>query len=329
MGAFASQLSARIHSPEADMSSLHGKVYVVTGGLTGIGLQTSLVLALRGADLLISARDIPRAQTALRKLEESHPSIAKRVTIFAADFSTMDGSRKGAERVMELTTRLDGLINGVGRLIDVPWSVNEEGIELSMAVNHFGTFVFTTTLLPLLRKTAKEPGSDVRIVTVGSNAMMQTPKNWKPSRKAFGETQAPTETKLNAFMVKFARYGTSKMLNTPFTVELQRQLAAEGSDIVCVSLHPGGVATDGLLQYGVVISAIVKTLWLSPAQGALTSLLALTSPEVRANKKYRGAYLHPYGKIVKPEFAPATDPGFARELWELTEQIVAEGGLKV
>lgn len=138
------------------------------------------------------------------------------------------------------------------------------------------------------------------------------------------------------------------MLNTPFTVELQRQLSAEGSDIVCVSLHPGGVATgalesstpigpvftvslsraDGLLQYGTIISAVVKTFWLSPAQGALTSLLALTSPKVRASKKYRGAYLHPYGKIVKPEFAPATDPAFARELWELTEQIVAEGGLK-
>nr|CRX79016.1 hypothetical protein [Leucosporidium scottii] len=153
--------------------------------------------------------------------------------------------------------------------------------------------------------------------------MMNTPKNWRLSREALTETHAPTEAKLNAFLVKFTRYGISKMLNTPFTVELQRQLSAEGSDIVCVSLHP-----DGLLKYGVIISAIVKTLWLSPAQGALTSLFALTSPEIRASNKYRGAYLHPYGKIAEPEFAPATDPAFARELWELTEQIVAEGGLK-
>lgn len=83
-----------------------------------------------------------------------------------------------------------------------------------------------------------------------------------------------------------------------------------------------------MLKYGVIISAIVKTLWLSPAQGALTSLFALTSPEVRTSKQYCGAYLHPYGKVVKPEFAQATEPAFARELWELTEQIVAEGGLK-
>nr|CRX79017.1 hypothetical protein [Leucosporidium scottii]CRX79241.1 hypothetical protein [Leucosporidium scottii] len=116
------------------MSSLNGKVYVVTGGLTGIGLETSLVLALRGADLLISARDIPRAQAALRKLEETHPMVAERVTMFEADFSTMLGARKAAERVLALTTRLDGLLNGIGRLVDVPWSVNEEGIELSVAV---------------------------------------------------------------------------------------------------------------------------------------------------------------------------------------------------
>lgn len=96
--------------------------------------------------------------------------------------------------------------------------------SFSPSDSHFGTFVFTTTLLPLLRETAKEAGSDVRIVTVssnpikslqlhvelcisqiGSNAMMQTPKNWKLSRQAFKETHAPTQAKLNAFMVKFVR----------------------------------------------------------------------------------------------------------------------------
>lgn len=135
---------------------------------TGIGFQTTLQLALRGAQVLVGARNASRANAALATMASEHPTVAGRIVVFQLDLDTLEGSAKGAQAVMALVSRLDGVVNNAGRLASagLGFEIGAQGLEMQMQVNHMGTYTFTTTLLPLLEKTAALEGSDVRIVTV-------------------------------------------------------------------------------------------------------------------------------------------------------------------
>lgn len=124
------------------------------------------------------------------------------------------------------------------------------------------------------------------------------------------------------FLVNMRRYGLAKLANTLFATELQRRLdveyaallAAEGaardastttavvSPIISISLHPGGVATDGAVRlFGFLPAAVVRGAMMTPDKGAWTTLFAATSAAVRADRdRYAGRYLEPFGHVAEP-----------------------------
>lgn len=143
--------------------------------------------------------------------------------------------------------------------------------------------------------------------------------------------------------------GRSKLANIMFTRELQRRLDAEGSNIVALSLHPGTISTgastgapqvayiwlifllDGTLDamstipvIGPLARIIASYIFMSQPNGARTTVFAATDPRVRAeSEKYKGAYLHPYGKITLPS-KQARDGELSKRLWALSEKIVGD-----
>ncbi|KIM42348.1 hypothetical protein M413DRAFT_27133 [Hebeloma cylindrosporum] len=302
--------------------NLEGKVALVTGAnvTTGLGWNTATQLALKGAKVYIGARSEDKAREAVNAVLEAFPSVQKdNLGIFVADFGDLKQVKAAAERFIATESRLDILVNNAG-LLARPLDKEENGISVSMITNHFAVFVLTTTLLPLIKKTATISG-DVRIVTLSSTTQKLLPPSVRfDSKESFNIELGG----MDGMYPNLLRYGLSKLANLLFARELQRRLDEEGVNAISVSLHPGGVKTPGAIKFA-GDSTMLKDC-LTPLQGSITPLFAATAPEVLKNKdKYAGAFLMPFG-VPSPqdESQDAKDPGLAKELWATTEKIVAD-----
>ncbi|OCK72834.1 short-chain dehydrogenase [Lepidopterella palustris CBS 459.81] len=307
------------------MPDLTGKVALVTGGNAGIGYSTVEQLAAHGAKVYMAARSEAKASEAIAKIRSAHPEIKDgAITWVQLDLSSPASVVAAAEKVKGLEERLDILINNAG-LGPSPFKRNESGIEMLFATNHIGHFILADRLLPLMKKTAEDPTSDVRIVTVSSMAHAHTPAN-----TTFATATAlsnPCGLEADGLFAGFKRYGVSKLANILFASELQRRLDAEppttGNPIISISLHPGGVATDsGMGVFPNFCKPVLRMLMATPLQGATTQLFAATAKEVRAAKEvYGGKYLMPYGKVTRPS-KMGMDEKMAGELWKASEEVV-------
>jgi len=204
--------------------------------------------------------------------------------------------------------------------------MGSRGIQEIIIVNHFSPFVFTNTLLPLLKSTAALPDSDVRIVNVSSAAhLFVSPTQFK-TKEDFNLTYEGTR------LSTFKRYSLSKLCNVLWAKELQKRLTEEGCNITCISVHSGSVFTENVVttiqRFPVFMRPILFSLgrmvMMNATQGAGTPILAATSPEALRNpKKYKGAYMEPMGKIGKAS-KTAENAALAQELWTTTETMLAE-----
>ncbi|QRV94563.1 short chain dehydrogenase [Ceratobasidium sp. AG-Ba] len=216
------------------------------------------------------------------------------------------------------------------------FQLNEDGIEENMAVHHFGPFVFTMTVLDLMKQTSAKQGSDVRIVCVNSrahNELVSPPIDFDDEEGLISKPYPPTN--YNTFMGSLARCGRTKLANLLFAKELQRRLGEEGSNIIVLSLHPGTIKTDTALDtvakmpiIGSVFRLIGSFMFTDEPTGALNTMFAATNPVVRAEaEKYKGKYLMPVGRLTAPSTF-AQDGELAKRVWGLTEKVVkAKGGV--
>lgn len=205
-----------------------------------------------------------------------------------------------------------------------------------------GPFAFTNRVLPLLRNAAADAhkGADVRVVTLTSTAYSaMLPRSYPfpfasasifhdpvPSRpwawRCFGRF---------AFGFDMVRYAVSKAAGFAFAQELQRRLDARGMPVMSVAVHPGEVATAGVLSINnAVVGAIARLTFGSPEQGAVNPAFAATAKEVRMDPgRYKGRLLLPVGEIAGQEVC-TWDEEQVGELWkntmeEVNTHMVAEG----
>lgn len=261
------------HIPEQ-----RGRVAIVTGANTGIGLETARLLAQKGAEVVLACRSADKGQAAIAELERSTPSLVGTVRLELLDLSDLDSVADFAHRITARYPRLDLLINNAGVMVP-PLAQTKQGFELQFGTNHLGHFALTGRLLPLLLATP-----NARVVVVSSTA------------QAFGRIAFDDLDWQKRSYSPFRAYGQSKLANSLFALELQRRLDAAGLPLRVTSAHPGWTATD--LQRNVGIARFFNPyLAMKPVDGAMPTLRAACDPDAAG-----GSYWGPTGfaELVGP-----------------------------
>ena len=284
---------------------MQGKTVVVTGGNSGIGFETAAALCEMGARVLVTARNADKGRAAVGRIAARGEAAGKgggaQLVVF--DLADLASVRRGAEEILEQAPRLDVLVNNAGLVLSER-AETVDGLEATFATNHLGPFLFTNLLLE--RIGASVPA---RIVNVASTAH-GTARRGLP----FDDLQSTLRYR------PMCVYGQSKLANILFTLELARRLDGTGVTVNC--LHPGTVRTGyggdgdakGFLAFGIRVSA---PFFLSPAQGARTSIYLASSPEV---DEVSGKYFVKC-KVREPK-RWARDPEAARRLWRVSDELV-------
>ncbi|KAJ8483088.1 hypothetical protein ONZ45_g14721 [Pleurotus djamor] len=312
---------------DLNVPDLQGKVAIVTGANRGMGFQLAQQLAIYGAKVYLAARSEAAVNQAIERIEVANPSLqGKNMLIYLhLDLSTLKGTKESAERFLQLESKLDILIHNAAVLAH-PFAKSSEGLEDSMAVNHFGPFVFTQVLFDLLVSSAKD--ADVRVISVASFMHSRAPKGGMLSTLDEINDPLASPCSQDGMTANSKRYSRSKLANILFAKELQRKFKEAGSTALSIAINPGGVATEGVMDQmdtlpiiGGLAKYAVGRFAKSPLDGARTALWAATSPKVRTEPDvYGGAYLVPYDRLETPS-KDACDDSLAKVLWGLSEQV--------
>lgn len=293
----------------ADMPSQAGRIFLVTGGTSGMGYEDAKALAGAGARVLIAARNPERGEAAIARIREVHPGA--QVQFEAVDLGDLASVRALGERLAAALPRLDGLINNAAIMAPPERTTSADGFEAQLAVNYLGHFALTAELLPLLRRS-----NVARVVTLSSIAA---------ARGSIHFADLQSEQSYDAY----AAYAQSKLACLMFAYELQRRSDAEGWGIHSFAAHPG-VAVTELIERGPGLDSAFGRNWArdreqyhSAAQGALPTLYAATAVEARPGTYYgpvgdderRG----PLGLATVPP--AAQDAEAAARLWTLSEAL--------
>jgi NAD(P)-dependent dehydrogenase (short-subunit alcohol dehydrogenase family) len=296
----------------ADIPDQSGRVAVVTGANSGLGLVTARELARAGARVVMACRNEATGRDAVRAVEVRAPGAE--VELEQLDLASLDSVRAFAERVRERHPEIDLLINNAG-VMAPPRRETADGFELQFGTNHLGHFALTGRLLDTL-----EGREDARVVTLSSNVH-------KGSRIAFDNLEG------RRHYFRWSAYGQSKLANLMFALELDRRLRAAGSTIKSLAAHPGWSATNlqtsGPPKLDALLMAPLNRFYAQDADlGALPTLYAATEPGLEG-----GLYIGPDGFAemrghptrVSPGRA-ARDESVAPMLWEVSEEMT---GVKV
>jgi NAD(P)-dependent dehydrogenase (short-subunit alcohol dehydrogenase family) len=243
---------------------LEGKTVIITGSNTGIGKETALNLAKRGARVIMACRNLQKAETALQEIVQKSGN--ENVVAKHLDLASLKSVREFSEDVNSNELRLDALINNAGVMCLSTLTRTEDGFEMQMGVNHLGHFLLTNLLLDLLKKSAPS-----RIVVVSSMG------HWMFTKTAFNFENMNGEIAYD----KFDAYGQSKLANILFARELARRL--KGTGVTANSLHPGIVASELSRHLPMVMqgnNAIASWFLKTSEQGAQTSIHLAVSEEL-------------------------------------------------
>jgi NAD(P)-dependent dehydrogenase (short-subunit alcohol dehydrogenase family) len=294
-----------------DIPDQSGKLVIITGATGGLGLETALVLAGAGAEVVLSGRNPAKGRTALQLIRDRHSNA--NVRFEAADLASLTSVADLAERLLASGRPIDILVNNAGVMALRRRGITADGFETQFGTNYLSHFALTGRLLPLL-KAAK-----ARVVQLSSIAH-------RPGRIRLDDLNYERGYK------PFPVYQQSKLAMLMFAIELDRRATANGWGLTSVAAHPG-IATTDLVANGPSVGANVfvrtaipiaeRILGHSAAAGALPTLMAATMPGVRGSQ-----YFGPQGWLeLKGVPGPgkiekqALDADVASKLWDASERL--------
>ncbi|KAK2816038.1 hypothetical protein FQN49_008046 [Arthroderma sp. PD_2] len=299
---------------DADVSSQDGKVFIVTGGASGIGFELAKMLYQKGGKVYIAGRSEEKAQKAIKDIQAavSEGGSLEFLHLVLDDLSSIKAS---AEAFKEKESKLDVLWNNAGVSQPPLGSLSKQGIELQLATNCLGPFLFTQLLLPLLEAAAgaSTPGS-TRVVWLGSQIVeLSAPKGGIIMSELTTPPQDQTRT-----------YVASKAGNMFLASELARR-SGPSHKIISVSLNPGAANTN-LLRHTPWMKFLARPLLFKPQLAATTELYAGLAPDI--TMEGNGCYIIPWGRISRTLRQDLVDAskltedggtGRAKEFWEFCE----------
>ncbi|PVH76530.1 putative carbonyl reductase [Cadophora sp. DSE1049] len=267
---------------------LSGKVFIITGGATGIGYETTLALLQRNAKVYIASRSQSKFDDVVTKVMTILTAFqAANLKFLKLDLSSIRECARAAKEFLEIEEQLDCVVANAALSI-MPCILSPDGYEIQVATNHLGHYAFVTHLMPLIQKTSIQH-KEARIVIVASHAHTM----YTPTSIDFDDLAIAKENDMTHFQdipASLQRYARSKLANIQYARALQRQLSARGFNNIYINcLNPGtiGSATfgsdnsPGIPRWIKVASkTLVSITSISPRAGALTSLMLATDPDI-------------------------------------------------
>ena len=284
-------------------NSMNGQTVLITGGTTGLGLESAKRLAKAGASVIITARSEEKGQEAVKAIQEFGPGDASFKILQLDD---LDSTKAAAD--WDLPT-IDVLLLNAGIMALPTRELTTLDLERQIHTNHLGHFVFTASIVPKLSKSARIAvvSSDAHKIVMISGGKLDLEYSWKPSKDSYQGWKS---------------YGMSKLANIYFAAKLD-----EMSSFTVVSLHPGSVATDlarqlsGNRMIQTLIDRVAYPLgkalgiFLTVEQGANNQVyLASTKDAIVGGGYYSGMKPQTLGDF-------ATDPEVSNQLWKQSEEI--------
>ena len=281
-----------------------------SGANAGIGKITAIDLAKRGAKVIICCRNAEKATEAAKDIREESGS--NNIDIASLDLASLKSVKECAQSLLEKEDKIDYLINNAGLIC--PRKETEDGLEMMMGTNHFGHFLFTQLLIPLLKKSAAT-GHRPRIINVSSLG----------HKFCSGITFNDINSK-NGRFDHMKVYGMSKLANILHAKELAKRLKDDG--ISTYSLHPGAIKTnfgrhvidDYPKCFNILCMPVMNWVFTTPLNGAQTTLYCVLEDSIENES---GEYYSDCAKATPSSHAQ--DEEMAKKLWDLSEEMV--GGL--
>lgn len=298
-----------------DIPDLSGRLAIITGATGGLGLETALVLAGKGAEVVLAARNPAKGAEAERLIRSRHPDAAVRFELL--DLASLASVRAFAERYLATGRPIDILIDNAGVMALPTRQTTVDGFEMQFGTNYLSHFALVGRLLPLLTAAHSNRGG-ARVIQLSSVAH-------RSGHIRLGDLNYQTHYS------PWPVYQQSKLAMLMFALELQRRSDAHGWGLTSVAAHPGFARTDlianghagkpGLFARGArLLEAVLSH---SAADGALPILMAATLPDPTP-----GGYYGPTGfqemkgppgvAVIKRQ---AKDADLARGLWAESEHL--------
>ena len=297
---------------------LSGKRALVTGVSAGLGVETARALAAHGAEVVGTARDLGKAERALREAG------AKNVRLVEMDLASLRSVRAAADKLWTENKPFDLVIANAG-VMATPFEKTSDGFERQFGTNHLGHFVFVNRIGSLLR-----PGA--RLISLAS------------SGHRFSDVDLEDPNFDHTTYEPFVAYGRSKTANILFAVEFDRRHKARG--VRAAAVHPGGIQTELARYMGEeALNSLLEKMqldldgqglpafeWKTIPQGAATSIWAGVVADA---DEIGGRYCENCHVTTKVTDEPITatsegvrpyalDPERAKALWAKSEEMVGE-----
>ncbi|XP_041453521.1 retinol dehydrogenase 12-like [Lytechinus variegatus] len=283
--------------------NLRGKTVLITGANAGIGRETAIDLASRGARVIMGCRNPTKAKVAIadvRKRSSNENVIFKQI-----DLSDLNSVKKCAEKILKEEERLDVLINNAGLVSFSDRGLTPEGYDITMATNHVGHFVLTLALINIIKKSA--PSRVINVSSFGHLRIKQIDYTNISGKGVSG----------------FNRYKQSKLANIHFTKVLARRLS--GTGVTAYSVNPGTVYTNiwessrvslkpGLFRYILSLAMpLLRLFLLNEKDGAQTTIYCAVDESIA---HLSGGYFT--NCSLGKESKLAEDEQVAKQLWDIT-----------
>jgi NAD(P)-dependent dehydrogenase (short-subunit alcohol dehydrogenase family) len=288
------------------LPDLTGKLYVITGGNSGIGFEAAKHLGKAGADVVLACRSVPKAEDAARELRQQ---VEGQVDVVQLNLSDLASVRAAAEELRGKYQKIHALINNAG-VMQTPEQKTADGFEMQFGTNHLGHFLLSGLLIDLVEAAAG------RVATLSSIAHLSGEIHFDDlmGEKAYSPMSAYTQ---------------SKGANLMFALELDRRLQASGKKAISIACHPGYTNTNlqstGPTGFFNFLYKITNPIFAqSGPDGALPTILAAAGIEAK-----RGGYYGPQkmgetrGPVGDAKVAAyVLNDETARKLWEESEELV-------
>lgn len=279
-----------------DIPDQTGRVAIITGASSGIGLEAARALAARGAQTVLAVRDTVKGERAMRSIRDAYPQA--KVHVIPLELADQQSIQRFADSFVQNYSRLDLLINNAGVMM-CPHSETRDGFEVQFGTNHLGHYALTGKLLPLLQRTAHS-----RVVVVSSLAhrggkLNFDDLNWQQREYDTGQA-----------------YSDSKEANVLFALGLAERLRASDNQPLVTLAHPGWTQTD-LQRHSWKYRFLGRFLAQPTAAGALPTLRAAIDDQAQPGDFYGPRdRKETQGPPVRVEISDqAKDPQQIERLW--------------